>query len=125
MDPLPQAENHQAPSPLSDVTGTPDVTRTPTCGPLMTGSEVEPMRPWRVPTDGTDDALIAQLNVATGGRRVMVVAALGDSDGDDGPQALRAVLDETGPGLVDLRCAALVSLAKRCGPAATDVSVEW
>ena len=91
----------------------------------MTGSEVEPMRPWRVPTDGTDDALIAQLNVATGGRRVMVVAALGDSDGDDGPQALRAVLDETGPGLVDLRCAALVSLAKRCGPAATDVSVEW
>ena len=51
-------------------------------------------------------------------RRLTVVAALGDAQGEAGPQALRRVLADpaTNP---DTRCAALLALAKRDGVAAS------
>jgi HEAT repeat protein len=72
---------------------------------------------------GQELALIEALRRARGGNRVLLAAALGDArdaDGDeDGNRLLRGLLHETGPGSRDLRCAALLALAKRCGAQAT------
>lgn len=51
--------------------------------------------------------------------RVPIAAALGDCVGENGIPELRAAFKQTGPGTVDLRCASLAALAKRCGVAAT------
>lgn len=52
---------------------------------------------------------------------LIAAAALGDRRRPGpGDEALRAALRQSGPQLQDFRCAALVSLAKRCGAAATD-----
>jgi hypothetical protein len=61
-----------------------------------------------------DDDLIRQLDRTRGWRRVVLAADLGYSDGKSGPVRLRQLLSETGPGTSDLRCAALLALAKRC-----------
>jgi hypothetical protein len=71
-----------------------------------------------VPTP--DDDLVAELNRARGYRRVEIAVALGDSEGETGPAQLRGLLQETGPGTSDLRCAALLALAKRCQDGAHD-----
>lgn len=66
-----------------------------------------------------DDAeLVGRLSSAQGWRRVLLAAQLGESTGESGPAALRGLLTVTGPGTSDLRCAALLALAKRCGSAA-------
>ncbi|WP_426513247.1 hypothetical protein ACPPVO_23065 [Dactylosporangium sp. McL0621] len=60
------------------------------------------------------------LDTLTVSDKITVVAALGDAHGGRGPAALRsllAVLQRS----VDLRCAALLALAKREGAAASDV----
>jgi hypothetical protein len=67
-----------------------------------------------------DEDLVLELGTARGFRRVAIAAALGDSTGDVGPARLRSLLQETGPGTSDLRCAALLSLAKRCQDLAHD-----
>ena len=61
-----------------------------------------------------DDDLVSQLDHARGSRRVLLAAALGDSEGASGPARLRLLLRETRPGTSDLRCAVLLALAKRC-----------
>jgi hypothetical protein len=66
-----------------------------------------------------DHLLAAALAHARGSQAVTIVAALGDVSGDAGAAALRSVLATSGPGSRDLRCAALVSLTKRVGAAAT------
>ena len=43
-----------------------------------------------------DDELVAELERARGFRRVMIAAALGDSTGTTGPEALRSLMQETG-----------------------------
>ena len=64
--------------------------------------------------------LVRMLDSLTGFDKVMAVAALGDAQGDNGPAALRALL-AVPQRSVDLRCAALLALAKRQGVAASDV----
>jgi hypothetical protein len=64
--------------------------------------------------------LVAMSASLRGFDRVMVVAALGDAQGDEGVAALRALL-AVQQRSVDLRCAALLALAKRQGVAASDV----
>lgn len=49
-----------------------------------------------------------------------LVVLLGESEGEAGPRVLREMLGETGPGTSDLRCAALLALAKRCHEDAHD-----
>lgn len=51
--------------------------------------------------------------------KVMLAAHLGDLEGDAGVEALKRATDATGPGTRDLRCVALLALAKRCGEQAT------
>ena len=67
-----------------------------------------------------DEELVSALSEARGFRRIELAAALGDSNGDTGPAQLRRLLQETGPRTSDLRCAALLALAKRCQEAAHD-----
>ena len=67
-----------------------------------------------------DEDLVPQLRRARGFKRVMLAAELGDSEGESGPGALRGLLGETGKGTRDLRCAALLALAKRCHEEASD-----
>ena len=67
-----------------------------------------------------DDVLAAELSAARGFRRVEIAVALGYSEGETGPTHLRVLLRETGPGTSDLRCAALLALAKRCREEAHD-----
>ena len=67
-----------------------------------------------------DDVLAAELSAARGFRRVEIAVALGYSEGGPGPTHLRVLLRETGPGTSDLRCAALLALAKRCREEAHD-----
>jgi hypothetical protein len=66
--------------------------------------------------DDLDRLLAARVDAA---RDVIAVARLGDLQGDAGTDALRRALTRTGRGSRDLRCAALVALAKRCGADAT------
>jgi hypothetical protein len=51
--------------------------------------------------------------------KVMLAAHLGDLHGDAGVAALERATEATGQGSRDLRCAALIALAKRCGAEAT------
>jgi hypothetical protein len=67
-----------------------------------------------------DEDLVPLLRKARGFKRVMLAAELGDSEGESGPGALRNLLGETGKGTRDLRCAALLALAKRCHEDASD-----
>jgi hypothetical protein len=67
-----------------------------------------------------DDDLLVRLNRARGFGRVIVAAALGDSQGETGPDALRGLLAITGKGTSDLRCAAVLALAKRCREEGTE-----
>jgi len=60
-----------------------------------------------------DTDLVPRLSRARGFDRVIVAAALGDSEGDLGAQALRGLMSQSGPGSSDLKCAALLALAKR------------
>ncbi|MFF4055507.1 hypothetical protein ACFYZ8_06025 [Streptomyces sp. NPDC001668] len=71
-------------------------------------------------TDGpTGEAeLVAALDALPQSRQVSVVAVLGDAQGSAGPPALRHVLTAEGMSR-DLRCAAALALAKRCGPGAS------
>jgi hypothetical protein len=64
--------------------------------------------------------LVHMLDSLTGANMVMAIAALGDAQGDKGPAALRGLL-AVPQRSVDLRCAALLALAKREGAAASDV----
>jgi hypothetical protein len=61
-----------------------------------------------------DEDLIRELSAARGFRRIEIVVELGCSQGTSGPDELRRLLRENGPGTSDLRCAALLALAKRC-----------
>lgn len=66
------------------------------------------------------DRLLSEVWPALRGwRRVAVAAAFGDVWGPAGGSVLRQALAVTGPGSQDLRCAALLALAKREGFAAT------
>ncbi|MGQ4374210.1 HEAT repeat domain-containing protein [Streptomyces sp. SAS_267] len=62
--------------------------------------------------------LVAALSDLPLSRHVSVIAVLGDAQGSAGPQALRHVLTAEGMSR-DVRCAAALALAKRCGPAAS------
>jgi hypothetical protein len=64
--------------------------------------------------------LVRMLDALAGPNKVMAVAALGDAQGDQGMGALRGLL-AVPQRSVDLRCAALLALAKREGAAASDV----
>jgi hypothetical protein len=78
----------------------------------------------RVGADGERllvDALVSAKNSAD---RVSLVAHLGELNGPLGGDALRAVLAETGRKAVDLRCAALLALAKRLGGDSTPLLLE-
>jgi hypothetical protein len=68
--------------------------------------------------------LVRMLDSLTGGKKVMAIAALGDAQGDQGPVALRSLL-AVPQRSVDLRCAALLALAKRDGAAASDVLAAY
>jgi len=52
--------------------------------------------------------------------RLELVVALGYGSGEAGVEELRSATKETGPHTMDLRCAALLALAKRVGSEATD-----
>jgi hypothetical protein len=64
--------------------------------------------------------LVPMLDSLAGAKKVMAVAALGDAQGDQGSAALRGLL-AVPQRSVDLRCAALLALAKRDGADASDV----
>jgi hypothetical protein len=63
---------------------------------------------------GGEVELVAVLSDACQSRRTMIVAALGDAQGQAGPSALRRVLADP-KATVDTVCAALLALAKRDG----------
>lgn len=62
--------------------------------------------------------LVAALPDVSAPRRLTVVAALGDAQGEVGPHALRQVLADP-KATIDTRCAALLALAKRDGVGAS------
>jgi hypothetical protein len=70
------------------------------------------------------DRLLAGLDGLRGWRAVDAVAALGDVDGAHGGAALRNTIASRGRGTSDLRCAALLALAKREKAGASDVLSE-
>ncbi len=62
------------------------------------------------------DRLLAEATTDLRGDRLLCVAAtLGDLRGPAGDQVLRGLLDLSGPGTQDTRCAALLALVKRHG----------
>ncbi|WP_235057941.1 hypothetical protein [Yinghuangia soli] len=61
-----------------------------------------------------DAVLAAALDDLPRSRHLEVVVALGDAQGTHGPRALRAVLASPAADR-DMRCAAVLALAKRCG----------
>lgn len=67
-----------------------------------------------------ESRLVGMLGSLRGVDKVMVVAALSDAQGDEGVPALRILL-AVPQRSVDLRCAALLALAKRAGVEASDV----
>lgn len=73
--------------------------------------------------DDGDRTLSAALPDLPRDRKVAAAAALGDLRGEAGTAALRAARREPGASR-DLRCAALLALAKRAGAAATDDLAE-
>ncbi len=71
--------------------------------------------------EGAEAALIDAQGQAKGWYRVPLIAALGDlPPSESGDSLLREVARRDGPQTRDLRCAALVALAKRQGAAATE-----
>lgn len=71
--------------------------------------------------EGAEAALIEAQGQAKGWNRVSLIAALGDlPSSEPGDALLREVARRDGPQTRDLRCAALVALAKRRGAAATE-----
>ena len=68
--------------------------------------------------DAGDAALAAALPDVTKDRRVAIAAALGDTSGEAGTEALRRAIDAPGASR-DLRCAGVLALAKRCGESAS------
>lgn len=70
------------------------------------------------------DRLLAGLEDLRGWRAVYVTAALGDVQGPHGASVLRRTARTRGPGTSDLRCAALLALAKREKAAASDALAE-
>ncbi|MCX4580750.1 hypothetical protein OHB41_48095 [Streptomyces sp. NBC_01571] len=62
--------------------------------------------------------LVSALADVPRSRHVSVVAVLGDAQGVEGPQVLRRILAADGMSR-DTRCAAVLALAKRCGPQAS------
>lgn len=67
---------------------------------------------------GGEAQLVSVLDDLSEDRQVVVVAALGDAQGELGPAVLRRVLAGPG-GSTDKRCVAALALAKRGGAAAT------
>ncbi len=62
------------------------------------------------------DRILAEFALSGNGpEQVWAAAALGDMRGNDGTAALQRLARVTGPGSVDMRCASLLALAKRCG----------
>jgi hypothetical protein len=70
------------------------------------------------------DRLLAGLDDLRGWRAVYVMAALGDVDGPWGAAVLRRTIALRGRGTADLRCAALLALAKREKGAASESLAE-
>jgi hypothetical protein len=67
---------------------------------------------------------LVEMLASSGARdKVIVAAALGDAQGDEGVPVLRSLLATTAAS-DDLRCAALLALAKRAGATASDVLTE-
>lgn len=77
-----------------------------------------------VSLDPDGDRLLAEATALPGWRGVYAAAALGESRGPVGEQALRALIAHRGPRTSDLRSAATLALAKRSGTAASDVLAE-
>src|SRR5262249_29257636 len=66
------------------------------------------------------DVLLAQmLGEAPRSESVLIAGALGETQGPSGVIALRLAVAATGPRTRDLRCVALLGLAKRLGPDAS------
>ncbi|HEU0102246.1 MAG TPA: hypothetical protein VFR07_07990 [Mycobacteriales bacterium] len=74
-------------------------------------------------SEAGEAALAYALPLVTRDRRVGIAAALGDTRGPAGAAALREAALGTGASQ-DLRCAALLALAKREGPAATPALLD-
>jgi hypothetical protein len=73
-------------------------------------------------TIGADgDRLLAEATALSGWRGLYATAALGESAGPFGEEALRDLISKRGPKTSDLRSAALLALAKRSGSAASEV----
>jgi len=70
------------------------------------------------------DRLLAGLEGLRGWRVVYVIAALGDVEGAHGGAVLRRTIASRGRGTSDLRCAALLALAKREQAGASEVLSE-
>lgn len=70
------------------------------------------------------DALLAAVEGLDRYRAVSVAAALGDVEGPHGGAVLRRMLAARGTGTADLRCAALLAVAKREGAHASAVLAE-
>ncbi len=64
-----------------------------------------------------DADVLAHLAEVRGAHRAELIALLGDAEGHEGPEYLRSVLETEQSS--DLRCTALIALAKRCGAEAT------
>ncbi|MEJ5945528.1 hypothetical protein WDZ17_09520 [Pseudokineococcus basanitobsidens] len=75
----------------------------------------------------TGDRLLAEvLPLVAPSLAGMVAAGLGDVRGPYGDAVLRSAVDVTGPGTSDLRCSAVLSLAKRGGQqASADLARAW
>jgi hypothetical protein len=67
-----------------------------------------------------EELLADAVDTARGWQRVVNTAALGHAAGRPGPQILRRLVCQSGPGTQDLRCAALYALATRSGEQASD-----
>jgi hypothetical protein len=88
--------------------------------PDVNGQPRSPSRATITVVNNRDEDLVAELREVREFRRIQIAAELGDSQGDTGPDQLRRLLRESGPGTSDLRCTALMSLAKRCRDEAHD-----
>jgi hypothetical protein len=80
----------------------------------------EALRDAVVDGPGGEAELVASLDGLSVGRRVSVIAVLGDAQGFAGPDTLRKVLTTDGASR-DMRCAAVLALARRSGADASDV----
>lgn len=74
--------------------------------------------------DVADEVVAEAAATRTGTPKLLATAALGDLHGIGGSGVLRVLVANRGPGTQDLRCAAILALAKRDQADATDVLVE-